>query len=96
MSALDITKDLESIINQLVSEGKEPTTALIKARLATPAPIPAIISALKIWKSSNRVPKVEVNRSSGPSTEQRIAGLESQVSELLARVNQLEKLIEKQ
>jgi TolA-binding protein len=96
MSTLNITKEIEAVINQLIDEGKEPTTALIKARLATPVPIPAIIAALKSWKSTKRVPKVEIAQQPSASAEQRIEALEKQVSELLSRVTHLESLIEKQ
>lgn len=95
MSTVDITKDIETIINHLLEEGKEPTTALIKARLSKSVPIPAIIAALRSWKSSKRVPKVEVAEQTSPTAEQRIASLENQISKLLARVANLEALIEK-
>lgn len=36
--------------NKLANEGKKPTVALIKAKLATPAPLPTIIRVLKTWQ----------------------------------------------
>jgi len=38
------------IANQLANNGKKPTVALIKAKLATPVPLPQIISTLKSWQ----------------------------------------------
>ncbi|MCE0493065.1 hypothetical protein [Vibrio salinus] len=95
MSASEISKEIETILNQLDGEGKEPTTALIKARLAMPVPIPAIIAALKSWKSSKRVAKVEIQQKPIQTPEARIEVLEDQISDLLTRVAHLEAQIEK-
>ena len=78
-------------MKQLHQEGKEATVATVKARLSTPVPMPALITAIKSWKSSNRVPKVEVAAEQQLSTnEARIAELEAQVLTLTKRLNQLE------
>ena len=39
-----------TIANQLANQGKKPTVALIKAKLATPIALPIIISCLKNWQ----------------------------------------------
>ena len=84
-----ITQALTQAIDSLVAEGKEPSVALIKARLSDPLPMPVIIKALQSWKSSARVPKIE--RQDAPATaEARIAALEQQVAELTARLAALE------
>ncbi|MEI8631800.1 hypothetical protein P4S72_06195 [Vibrio sp. PP-XX7] len=92
MLTKDVSQELTSIITQLTDEGKEPTVALVKSRLTTKVPIPAIITTIKSWKSSQRIPKVEVAMaadSSAPDTT-RIARLEQQVIELTERLNALE------
>ncbi len=90
MQTTDITQELKAIIAQLVEEGKDPSVALVKARLSQPVPMPAIISTIKSWKASKRVPKVEVTTAASLSAEQRIEQLEQQVSALLQRVARLE------
>ncbi len=91
MLTKDISQELEAILSQLVAQGKEPTVALVKARLSQPVPMPAIISVMKSWKSSKLVPKVEVTDNSKTATaEQRIEELEQKVAQLIERVSQLE------
>ena len=86
----EITQDLEQAINSLVAEGKEPSVALIKSRLATPLPMPLIIKALQAWKKNAKIPKIE--KTAQPrSQEERISQLEKQVAELSARIEQLER-----
>ncbi|EIV1707617.1 hypothetical protein [Vibrio parahaemolyticus] len=36
MLTQDVTKELEAVMEQLQREGKEPTVALVKARMKTP------------------------------------------------------------
>ncbi|MGF1689385.1 hypothetical protein L4C36_22445 [Photobacterium japonica] len=84
-----ITQALTQAIESLVAEGKEPSVALIKARIHEPLPMPVIIKALQSWKSSARVPRIE--RTETPVTpEARIAALEQQVADLSARLAALE------
>ncbi|MDD1783773.1 hypothetical protein LRP49_21575 [Enterovibrio sp. ZSDZ35] len=86
----DFTPQLQEAINSLVSDGKEPSIALIKSRLTSPIPMPLIISALQRWKKNGTVPKVE--KVDAPlDAETRIAELEKQVSTLTERLNALEK-----
>ncbi|MET2970240.1 hypothetical protein [Vibrio harveyi] len=95
MLTQDVTKELEAVMEQLQQQGKEPTVALVKARMKTPVPMPALIATIKSWKSANRIPKVEVAIQK-PKEEDRIAALEETVAKLTARVEELEaKLSEK-
>ncbi|WP_274883156.1 hypothetical protein [Vibrio harveyi] len=95
MLTQDVTKELEAVMEQLQQQGKEPTVALVKARMKTPVPMPALIATIKSWKSANRIPKVEVAVQK-PKEEDRIAALEETVAKLTARVDELEaKLSEK-
>ena len=41
MLTQDVTKELEAVMEQLQQQGKEPTVALVKARMKTPVPMPA-------------------------------------------------------
>ncbi len=73
MLTKDVYKVLLVIINTMNQQGKEPSVALVKARLKTPVPMPAIIATIKSWKSTQRIPKVEVaTTNTAPSLEQRI------------------------
>ncbi|WP_438451286.1 hypothetical protein [Vibrio alginolyticus] len=95
MLTQDVTKELEAVMEQLQQQGKEPTVALMKARLKTPVPMPALITAIKSWKSAQRVPKVEVAAQAHTDND-RLAALESTVKKLVARIEELEaKLSEK-
>ncbi|MCK6265340.1 hypothetical protein KP803_18905 [Vibrio sp. ZSDE26] len=95
MLTQNITDELTTILSSLAQEGKEPTVALVKARLSTSVPIPALITAIKSWKASNRVPKVEVAKAT-VTDQDKLTQLEQQVSMLLKRVEVLEdKLNEK-
>lgn len=92
MQTQNVTEELHRVLTSISAEGKEPTVALIKARLSIPVPMPAIITTLKSWKTSNNVPKVEVAvPQTGHSVEERIAQLEAQVQALTARLEQLER-----
>lgn len=89
MLTQNVSQELKDVLEQLHQEGKEPTVALVKARLTTSVPMPALITTIKSWKSSKRVPKVEV--AAAPKTEQdRISELEQQVADLTKRIAQLE------
>lgn len=91
MLTQDVTEQLQAVLEQLQQQGKEPTVALVRARMNTSVPMPALIAAIKSWKSAQRVPKVEV---AGPQAEtdqaERIAQLEKTVAELVARLASLE------
>lgn len=95
MLTQDVSQELKDVLEQLHSEGKEPTVALVKARLSTPVPMPALITTLKSWKSSNRVPKVEVAAKQEVADTDRIEQLEKQVKDLTARLIALEEKLEK-
>lgn len=91
MQTHNITEELHKVLSAISAEGKDPTVALVKARLSMPVPMPAIITTLKSWKSSNKVPKVEVaSETTTLSAEERIAQLEKQVQELTQRLAALE------
>ncbi|MGI2787721.1 hypothetical protein [Vibrio fluvialis] len=89
MLTKDITQELEAILTSLHNEGKEPNVALVKARLSTSVPMPALITAIKSWKSANRVPKIEIAATSANETD-RISVLEQQVADLTQRLQALE------
>ncbi|PWI34477.1 hypothetical protein DI392_05040 [Vibrio albus] len=90
MLTKDVTEELTQIMNALHQQGKEPTLALVKARLSSPVPMPALITAIKSWKNSKKVPKVEVARQED-SDQERIRQLEQQVQELTSRIQALEE-----
>lgn len=89
MLTKDVTEELTAAIQSLVDQGKEPSVALVKARLSTPVPMPAIIMALKGWKNKQRIPKVEVANPT-QTDAQRIEQLEQQLASLLLRIEKLE------
>ncbi|KQA18097.1 hypothetical protein [Vibrio metoecus] len=91
MLTKDVSQELEEILNSLSQQGKEPSVALVKARLKTPVPMPAIIATIKSWKSTQRIPKVEVaTANTGNHLEQRIEMLEQTILQLTARIEALE------
>ncbi|WP_413113756.1 hypothetical protein [Thaumasiovibrio sp. DFM-14] len=87
--ANEIQRQLEMAIQSLVQEGKEPTTALVRARLTQSIPMPVILSALQSWKRTKTVPgytqvKEEI------TLEKRVEMLEKQVKLLTEKLNALE------
>ncbi len=91
MLTKEVTQELNQIFTSLEAEGKEPSMALVKARLSTTVPMPALITAIKNWKSSKRVPKIEVAAEQTVSADERIAKLEATIEKLTARIEALEK-----
>jgi len=90
MLTQDVTKELESVLNTLQQQGKEPTVAIVKSRLSTSVPLPALITAIKSWKNANQVPKIEVAAKSATEAD-RVTQLEQTVEQLLKRVELLEQ-----
>ncbi|CEO38277.1 hypothetical protein C0Z01_16030 [Photobacterium kishitanii] len=84
-----ITQEIEQVIKQLVTEKKQPSVALIKARLTTSLPIPVIIKALQAWQKNAKVPHIE-KQHRVLTAEQRIEQLEQQVLALSTRLARLE------
>ncbi len=89
MLTQDVTKELESVLSSLQQQGKEPTVALVKSRLSTNIPMPALITAIKSWKNANRVPKVEV-AAKVASEADRLTLLEQTITTLTQRIEELE------
>ncbi|MEZ9395525.1 hypothetical protein AB4393_19520 [Vibrio splendidus] len=89
MLTKDVSEELKSVLEGLQAQGKEPTVALVKARMSTSVPMPALITTIKSWKSANRVPKVEIATQEEPTLD-RVSQLEKQILELTARVATLE------
>ena len=89
MLTKDVSQELQDVFDSLQRDGKEPTVALVKARLRTSIPMPAIITAIKTFKTANRVPKVEV-KAPETSGEDQVSALLEQVSKLTQRIEQLE------
>ncbi|MDN3683688.1 hypothetical protein [Vibrio sinaloensis] len=89
MLTQDVSQELKEVLEALRQEGKEPTVALVKARMSTPVPMPALITTIKSWKQSNRVPKVEI-AAQQPNNQDRVQRLEEQVKLLTQRLEALE------
>lgn len=85
----DVSSELKEVLETLHKEGKAPTVALVKARMSTPVPMPALITTIKSWKQSHKVPKVEVALQQ-PDEHDRIKQLEDQVTRLTKRLEALE------
>ncbi|MGD8171184.1 hypothetical protein ACQEXU_05975 [Vibrio sp. TRT 21S02] len=94
MLTKDVTEELHGIMQQLQNQGKEPTVALVKARLSSNVPIPALITTIKTWKNANRVPKVEIAATES-NENNRIEELEKKVADLTSRLIALEKKLDK-
>ena len=90
MLTQDVSQELKQVLEQLHREGKEPSVALVKARLSTSVPMPALITTIKSWKNAQRVPKVEIAVPDQANDNDKIAQLEKQVQALTARLIALE------
>ncbi|HBV74930.1 MULTISPECIES: hypothetical protein [Vibrio] len=92
MQTQNVTEELHNVLSAITAEGKEPSVALVKSRLSMSVPMPAIIKTIKSWKSSNKVPKVEIaSPGQSFSSEERIVQLEQQVKNLTERLIRLER-----
>ncbi|MGR5176099.1 hypothetical protein ACPV4B_07440 [Vibrio parahaemolyticus] len=92
MLTKDVSAEIEAVLSALDAEGKEPSVALVKARLKSKVPMPALIAVIKSWRSNQHVPKVEVAaETQEPSLEQRVKQLELQVAELTRKLTALEQ-----
>ncbi len=91
MLTQDVTNELNRVFESLAAQGKQPTMALVKARMSTSVPMPALIAAIKSWKASQKVPKIEVAVAQQQSELQRIEELEQQVKQLQQRLSALEE-----
>ncbi len=90
MLTKNISTELEQALKKIEAQGKQPTVALLKAHLSSHAPMPAIIAAIKSWKGSQQIPKIEVAADSGMDIYQKVLELEKQVAMLTERLNTLE------
>ena len=92
-------QEIISICQQLSEEGKEPSVALIKARLSKPAPMPFVIGGLKQWRANPNV-KLEIKSEEQDSCtptqtlEQRVSALEKEVKELKGIIAKLQAVSE--
>ena len=92
MLTKDVSAEIEQVMNALHAEGKQPTIALVKARLTSKVPMPALVTVIKSWKSSQKVPKVEVAAEQVEQPlELRVKELEQQVAALTERLSALEQ-----
>lgn len=93
------SNEIISICQQLSSEGKQPSVALIKARLANKQPLPSIIAGLKQWQANPNAKveerSVEAESATTLPLEQRVAQLEAEVLELKSVIKQLQAEFEK-
>ena len=75
--------NIEEIIitaNKLANEGKQPTVALVKAKLTQKQPLPLIISTLKSWQHQPDLISVK-----GSSAEKEgVAGENSDIEQIIA------------
>ena len=90
--------EIFKICQQLNEAGKDPSVALIKARLSRPVPLPQVIAGLKQWRNNTDKKmdnKVEESDTVTPlNLEPRVEALESTVERLMKELERL-KLNEK-
>ena len=79
-------------IKTLLDEGKTPTVALTKSKLAQPMPMPVIIAAVSQYKNN---PDSINNFINNPSNEQLSTSKESQLDRIEAKLDRLLALLEK-
>lgn len=89
MITKDVSAEIEKALQQLTDSGKQPTVALVKSRLTSNVPMPAIIAAIKSWKGNKSIPKIEVKEAE-VSADDKIAQLEEKIATLTKRIEILE------
>ncbi len=90
MLTKDVSAELEQALQKIEAQGKQATVALVKTHLNSHVPVPAIIAAMKSWKGSRQMPKVEVAADISIDLSARVAELERQLALLTERLNVLE------
>jgi TolA-binding protein len=92
-------KEIFEIADQLLREGIQPTTALVKHRLQHPVSMATLISAMQRWKSQPHPvaatteatqPEATVIAATATSLEQQISELKQEIQSLTARLERLE------
>ncbi|WP_413692616.1 hypothetical protein [Psychromonas sp. KJ10-2] len=75
------------IAQQLIKEGKTPTTSLIKARLPKNTPLPAIIQGLKMWQDNpNKIIEAPTEPALTSSASQSVSGsIDEQIDSRIAQ-----------
>lgn len=84
--------EIARICAKLVADGKEPTIALIKAKLSTKTALPLIIDGLKRWKNNPNAPieaEVAEQKPEPLSLAQRVSDLERLVAQLTNEITEL-------
>lgn len=85
------------IAQQLHEQGKQPTVALIKARMSTPSPIPEVINGLQRWRQLNANPEAIVEipheETDVEQAEPTLAEMAKEVVALRGEVGQLREEI---
>lgn len=88
------TAEVISICQQLANEGKEPSVALIKARLTKVVPLPTVIAGFKSYKANPKqaLPEVEQGtvQVADKTLEARVKQLEQELEELKVIVKKLQ------
>jgi len=79
-------------IKTLLDEGKTPTVALTKSKLAEPMPMPVIIAAVSQYKNNPDSIKNFINN---PSNEKLSTPKENQLDRIEAKLDRLLALLEK-
>ena len=77
---MTISEEILAIANQVANEGKQPSVALIKARLTKTVPLPTIIKILKTWQHDPAFTSVNTEN------EQEKANNETKTNELSATI----------
>lgn len=89
-------QEIITICQQLKQEGKEPTVAMIKARLGKPLAMPSVIAGLKEWRANPNIKFEPSSKEQAPesaptiSLEQRVNALEQEVLTLKAIIMKLQ------
>ena len=88
------------IANQLAAEGKQPSVALIKARLSAPVAMPVLLAVLGRWKAApEQFPSSTASEDSpqspvdGPN-EVCLTGIQQQLEQMQNQLDQMQQLLE--
>ena len=88
------------IANQLAAEGKQPSVALIKARLGTPVAMPVLLGVLGRWKAApEQFPSSDASNTAPQSpapapSETSLADVQQQLQQMQNQLDQMQQLLE--
>ena len=95
---MTISEEIITIANTLANDGKQPTVALIKAKLTSRVPLPEIIRLLKTWQHdpsyTQTTPPVSIEElADDPKTDELSAAINQALKPIKEELTAIKELL---